>query len=232
MVDDELGDHQATRQKARAPEHQKVPVHDGGTVDEEGVCSGGVRCRGQNPRQPGCGNDLATLDRSEPPAERGQHPRDDRCDQKGVTGPEEHQKGEADHQAEQGSRGRHDRRGEDLAGRGVPELEDGPLEALVDQTPPHTSEDIAHGSPDEQPDHGCVGPVVDAASDLEAEHRAGEDEEQPEPFDEDHVASGPSAARQLRFGCFSMLTTSVAPRNDWAYSNCRNRGAELEGGDR
>ena len=64
------------------------------------------------------------------------------------------------------------------------------MEAFVEQPAGHPSEDVADGSPEEQPGQGRVA-TARVLADLVAGHRAGEDEEKAESLDEEHGLSGP-----------------------------------------
>ena len=105
---------------------------------------------------------------------------------------EEDEQREPDHQAEKHPGRGDDGGGEGLSGRCVAEQEDGLLEALVDQSSGHTAEDVADRCAEQQADHRSMGTGIDIATDLEPGHRAGEDEEQTEPFDEDHARCPPT----------------------------------------
>src|ERR1700730_9772740 len=186
MVDDELRDDEATGQQSGATQHHEEAIHDGRTVGEQSLARVRLQLRGQNSREAGGGNDLTTLDRAEPPTERGQGPRADRRDQHRESGSEDEQKGKADDESEQHSRGGDDRRGEDLAGWRLSEEEDSLLQGLVDQASGGAAEDVGDGRPKEQPDNRRMGAAIDVAADLEPGQRAGQHEEETEALDEDH----------------------------------------------
>src|SRR5580704_16221683 len=168
MVDDELRDDEATGQQAGATQHHEESIHDRRTVDEQSLARVRLQLRGQNPREAGGGNDLSTLDRAEPPTERGQGPRGDRSDEHRESGSEDEQKGEADDESEQHPRCGDDRRSEDLAGWRLSEEEDSLLQGLVDQASGGAAEDVGDGRPQEQPDNRRMGAAVDVATDFES----------------------------------------------------------------
>ena len=63
------------------------------------------------------------------------------------------------------------------------------LEALVEEPTGDPTKDVADAGTEKEPDQRAVGTGPDVAAHLEARQRAGQDEEQAEAFDEDHLVT-------------------------------------------
>ena len=147
--------------------------------------------RRQDPREVGRFDDLAALGRTEAPTERAEDPREQRTDQKRITGSSDDEQRQPEDQTEQHPCRRDDRRGEDFPGGRVAEEKDRPLQGLVENAAPDATDHVGEAGSEEHAPHGRVGIAVEPLAELVAHERAGQDEEQAEAFDEDHGPRGP-----------------------------------------
>ena len=77
-------------------------------------------------------------------------------------------------------------------GRAHAEQEDAPLQALVEDAPDHSADDVADRGADEQADDPAGADGIDVVADLVAEQGTEEDDDEADALDEDHAAPPPA----------------------------------------